>query len=65
MADMNENGLLIAARRLADNVRDIAQESFGTIGGNFDDDFRAEDPCGYAAWKALVDILNKEEGHRK
>lgn len=44
--------LRLALKGLADDVEKVARDSFSTCDGNFDDDFRIEDPTGYAVWNA-------------
>lgn len=46
-----------ALQGLMDNVEAVARDSFATSAETFEDDFKLEDPTGYAAWSAGRDAL--------
>lgn len=54
--------VLEALKGLSADVEKVARDSYSTCDGNFDDDFRIEDPNGYAAWSAARAAIAKAEG---
>lgn len=55
-------GLIDAIVTLADDVETVARDSYARSAGTFQDDWKAEDPNGYAAWKAVKDRLDAIRG---
>ncbi|HTF70249.1 MAG TPA: hypothetical protein VK638_46990 [Edaphobacter sp.] len=54
--------LLEALKAIADDVEKVARDSFSTVDGNFDDDYRTEDPEGYAVWASAKAAIAKATG---